>query len=110
MVTAKAPKDPRSTQRKRARKILTATGRPLVCGIDSNGIIADYACGRSPVLVDAPGGFYPGIGTLQANHKNKNIMDNDPANLEWLCASCHKEIDSTTAKGVSTINDEFGYF
>jgi hypothetical protein len=36
-------------------------------------------------------------------------MDIDPVNLEWLCPSCHKEIDSTTKKGVSTLNDEFGY-
>lgn len=36
-------------------------------------------------------------------------MDNDPVNLEWLCASCHKEIDQTTAKGVSVKEDEFGY-
>lgn len=49
------------------------------------------------------------MATLQANHINKNIMDNDPVNLEWLCASCHKEIDQTTAKGVSVKEDEFGY-
>jgi uncharacterized protein YlaI len=36
-------------------------------------------------------------------------MDIDPVNRVWLCPSCHKEIDSTTKKGVSTLNDEFGY-
>ena len=61
-------------------------------------------------MQEAPGGMFPGIGTLQVQHINKNIMDNDPANLEWLCASCHKEVDQQTAKGVSTINDKFGYY
>lgn len=103
------PKDIRSTQRKRARKVLERTGRPYICGYRSDGTVADYACGRSPSVPDAPGGCYPGIRTLQANHINKNLMDIDPVNLEWLCPSCHKEIDSTTEKGVSTIDDEFGY-
>jgi hypothetical protein len=49
------------------------------------------------------------MATLQANHINKNIMDNDPANLEWLCPSCHREKDNRTAKGVSVIENEFGY-
>lgn len=49
------------------------------------------------------------MGALQANHINKNIYDNDPSNLEWLCASCHKERDQQTEKGVSVIDNEFGY-
>jgi hypothetical protein len=49
------------------------------------------------------------ISKLEANHKNKNIMDNDPQNLEWLCPSCHKIEDSKTSKGVSKFQDEFGY-
>lgn len=106
------PKDPRSTQRKRARRVLERTGRPYFCGSTSGNSpdeVGPHGCGRSPTLSDAPGGCYPGIGTLQANHINKNIMDNDPVNLEWLCASCHKEIDQTTEKGESVLDDEFGY-
>lgn len=53
--------------------------------------------------------MYPNMGSLQANHKNKVLSDIDPANLEWLCASCHKEKDSKTEVGVSIKGDEFGY-
>ena len=49
------------------------------------------------------------LSKLEANHKNKNIMDNDPQNLEWLCPRDHKLEDSKTEKGVSKIQDEFGY-
>lgn len=103
------PKDPRSTQRKRARDVLNRTGRKYFCGSRSDGSTSPDGCGRSPTLGDAPGGTYPGMATLQANHINKNIMDNDPANLEWLCPSCHREKDNRTAKGVSVIENEFGY-
>ncbi len=51
----------------------------------------------------------PGIGSLQANHINKVLEDIDPVNGEWLCASCHKEEDSLTEKGVSKVGDEYGY-
>jgi hypothetical protein len=108
----RVPKDPRSTQRKRARRILEQRQTPLVCGYKASGEMGEHGCGRSPdpAFADlASGGVYPGIGTLQVNHINKNIMDNDPVNLEYLCASCHKEIDQTTEKGQSVIDDEFGY-
>lgn len=49
------------------------------------------------------------MGALQANHKNKILSDIDPANLEWLCASCHKNVDQKTEKGVSLYGDEWGY-
>lgn len=49
------------------------------------------------------------MGTLQVNHINKILRDCDPANLEYLCASCHKERDQQTDKGVSVIEDEHGY-
>lgn len=95
----KIPKDPRSTGRKRGRAVLERTGRPYWC----------RRCGRSPTEKNAPGGLHPAMSPLQVQHKNKNVLDNDPANLEWLCASCHKIEDSKTAKGVSTIENEFGY-
>lgn len=93
------PKDERSTYRKRARRVLEKAGRSYWC-VD---------CGRSPTVEDAPGGHYPGMGALQADHLSKDISDCDPANLEWRCASCHKESDSKTAKGVSALGDQFGY-
>lgn len=105
----KTPKDPRSTQRKRARKVLFRTGRPFIC--------ADENCGRSPkdgLPKDAPkhlelGPIDPTMRELQANHINKNIMDNDPVNLEWLCPLHHKRKDMQTEKGVSLVEDEMGY-
>lgn len=49
------------------------------------------------------------MGQLQANHKNKILSDIDPANLEWLCPSCHKVKDTMTEVGVSIKGDEWGY-
>lgn len=111
-MTVSEPKDPRSTQRKRARKVLEATGRPYFCGSTSSDMwdeVSADGCGRSNRDEEAPGGFFPAMGELQVNHINKNIMDNDPANLQYLCPSCHKEKDQQTEKGVSLVTDEFGY-
>lgn len=41
--------------------------------------------------------------SLQANHKSKDLTNNSEENGEWLCAPCHKFIDSQTEKGVSTV-------
>lgn len=86
-------KDPRSTGRKRARKVLEQTERPYACECirvehDWHGL----PCGWKPETQSRS-------QTLDANHKNKNILDNDPVNLEWLCRRCHKAIDSMTEKG-----------
>lgn len=40
---------------------------------------------------------------LQCNHKTKDLTQNDESVNEWLCAPCHKEEDSKTSKGVSTM-------
>lgn len=107
----KEPKDLRSTGRKRARKVLFETERPYCCRI----------CGVTTINPppDAPANFeefWPearreleSTYSLQAQHINKQLMDVDPVNLEWLCASCHKLEDSQTSKGVSLIEDEHGY-
>ena len=102
------PKDPRSTQRKRARQVLFKLGIDYIC----------KDCGRSPKYLprDAPQTlrlareYLRTVTGLQVNHINKDIMDNDPSNLEWLCPSCHKIKDSQTEKGVSVLEDNsFGY-
>lgn len=111
-------KDPRSTGRKRARRTLFNTKRLYACQI----------CGITSRLrpPEAPNNFeefWPlesGLSeatllktttksALQANHINKNVLDNDPANLEWLCPPCHKKKDLTTSVGESVIENEFGY-
>lgn len=110
-------KDARSTGRKRGRRTLEKQERPYWCrstlegGFKTETIRGQVAgCGRSPTDPNAPGGHYPGMSQLQVNHINKNILDNDPANLEWVCPACHKLIDSQTEKGVSTkAGDEWGY-
>ena len=112
-----AVRDPSSTGRKRGRKVLEQQGRPYWCrstlegGFRTEIINGKKAgCGRSPSDPSAPGGHYPGMGQLQVNHINKNVLDNDSVNLEWVCPSCHKVIDSQTEKGVSTKQgDEWGY-
>jgi hypothetical protein len=106
-LTKGIPLDPRSTQRKRARKILFRSGQPYIC----------KGCQSSPVELptDAPNHLELAsperrtVSGLQANHINKDILDNDLANLEWLCPSCHKLKDKQTSKGVSLKEDEFGY-
>ena len=108
----KTPKDIRSTGRKRGRATLFIVRRKYacrLCGITST---------KKPP--DAPQVFEklwpilePGIlsteSALQCNHINKNILDCDPSNLEWLCPPCHKLEDSRTDKGISVIENEFGY-
>lgn len=108
--------DPRSTGRRRGRAVLVREGLPYWCGSNRDGGVDSHGCGRSPTATDAPGrsgeagsGYFPGMSQLQVNHKNKNVMDNDPANLQWLCPGCHKKVDSVTEKGVSTKGDEHGY-
>jgi len=102
------PKDPRSTQRKRARRLLFRLGLPYVCN----------ECGKSPIHLpdDAPKHLQLApmsmrtVSQLQANHINKNIHDNDPSNLEWLCPSDHRLKDNLTPKGVSVKGyDDMGY-
>ncbi len=104
----KVPQDPRSTGRKRGRKTLYRVKRPHYC----------TNCKRGPVELppDAPKDLelaeeskrYKGLA-LECNHINKNILDNDPVNVQWLCKSCHKRADLVTEKGVSTVENEFGY-
>lgn len=102
----KIPKDPRSTGRKRGRAVLFRSNSAYTCKV----------CSQSPKVLppDAPRNFENFIPgdldySLQCNHINKNILDNDRVNVQWLCAPCHKNADKVTLKGVSTISDEFGY-
>jgi hypothetical protein len=98
----------RSTGRKRGRKTLFLERISFEC---------DF-CGRTSKKPppDAPEWFdeiWPEERrvldySLQVNHISKDISDNDPANLEWLCADCHKWKDSQTAKG-EVDRSEYGY-
>ena len=102
MVRRKRPKDARSTQRKRARKVLLESGRDYACECTGvPGCEHEKPCGYSPNKQSRS-------DTLDANHINKNLFDLRPSNLEWLCRGCHKRADKRTERGVSTIADEFG--
>lgn len=115
------PLDPSSTGRRRGRKVLEQEGLPYWCrstregGVNREqvrtpqGRTVWVGCGRSPTEPNAPGGMHPAMETLQVNHKNKDILDNDPVNLEWICSSCHKYVDMQTEPGVSIKGDEYGY-
>lgn len=85
------PKDPRSTYRRRARAVLLKLAdsgeREFKC----------EKCGWEPDP-DLPIGR---SNNLDANHRNKVLADCDPANLEWLCRTCHYAEDRATEKGVS---------
>lgn len=88
------PKDARSTGRRRGRAVLEKTKRPYKCGCKNAAHSwHDGKCGFVPKAQSRS-------DTLDVNHKNKNILDNDPANLEWLCRKCHKNEDMQTKKGV----------
>lgn len=106
----KEPVDPRSTWRKRLRKVLLQEGRDYVCvecrrTNKHDGELVDGLA----VAVPEDARYFPGIGSLQANHRNKCLEDIDPVNGEWLCASCHKVLDTLTAPGVSGMGSEYGY-
>lgn len=115
--STKEPIDARSTQRKRARKTLFFLKVPYICGAPHYREEGTW-CKRSPKELpkDAPQDLelaepakqFASV-TLQANHINKDIMDNDEVNLEWVCPSCHKLEDSKTEKGVSQKGNEAGY-
>ncbi len=94
-------RDRRSTGRKRGRAVLiklVESGERKYCCAE---------CGHVPSTSYKESSRKGDI--LDCNHKNKNWLDNDPSNLEWLCRSCHYEKDRATAKGVSATEDEYGY-
>lgn len=93
-------RDKRSTGRKRGRAVLT---KLTLAGERS------YCCNECGFIPDKGVSESSRTGGLDCNHKNKNIMDCDPYNLEWLCRKCHYAKDRATAKGVSTVEDDFGY-
>ena len=107
-------KDWRSTGRKRGRKILYETRRAFQCvGW------GEYWCGKTTEFPppDAPAWFediWPEddrvLTQLQVDHESKDYTDNDPANLNWRCPSCHRFADNTTGKGESRTGDQSGYF
>lgn len=102
------PKDPRSTQRRRARSALFKARVPYWCNDCGHGpkiLPKDFPVGK----IELPPRSLRDKNQLQANHINKDIMDCDLVNLEWLCPSCHRIKDNMTGKGVSIKTDEWGY-
>lgn len=94
-MTNREPKDKRSTRRKQARKVLFKTGRPFECAyIDPD---TGVKCGWKP----DPNKPTDRSNNLDGNHRNKNLDDLDPANLEWLCRIHHRKEDRATVKGVA---------
>jgi hypothetical protein len=112
-MTSSVPKDIRSTGRKRARAVLFKTKRLYACAICN--VTTSLRPPEAPIDFEEfwPTSFetlVPDIPhALHANHINKNLLDVDPANLEWLCPKCHKKKDLQTSVGESTIDNEFGY-
>jgi len=110
-VANREPKDARSTGRKRARRVLLKLveqgEREFHCECTE----------ESHTWHSSPCGWIPDesrpLGrdnNLDADHRNKDWLDNDPSNLTWLCRKCHRALDRSTQKGESRIDDEYGYF
>lgn len=104
------PKDLRSTGRKRGRAakvaVLIRDGLPYVC----------EKCGKGPsklpLTVDPlclVGGEEGEEFPLEVNHINKDLNDCEEANLQLLCKADHRALDSLSLKGVSLVEDEYGY-
>ena len=95
--------DIRSTGRRRARRSLF-NSRVDFCCVDCK------RTSKEPPK-DAPKWFeeiWPEENrvldySLQADHLTKDLYENFEEDLVWRCARCHKESDSQTAKGESTI-------
>lgn len=93
--------DPRSTYRKRARRILLAR---VAAGE------LEYRCVECKYVPEIPWNVPSRSGDiLDADHKNKIWSDLDPANLQWLCRPCHYAKDRSTPKGVSPVGETYGY-
>lgn len=99
--------DWRSTGRRKARKELFNSYVEFKC----------EKCGKTSIEPpkDAPPWFdeiWPEENrvlpySLQADHKTKDYSINDVEFLGWKCQPCHKEADSKTEKGESTVNENY---
>lgn len=93
--------DPRSTGRKQARRVMLSLVEQgeveFSCSCEEDHDWHEGRCGWEP----DPSLPVGRSNNLDVNHKNKNWLDNDPVNLEFLCRRCHREIDRRTEKGVS---------
>lgn len=97
---ATRPKDPRSTGRKRGRAVLQKSKRRYECEcVDEDHDWHEGKCAWKPDKQSRS-------QTLDVDHLNKNVLDNDPINLRWKCRRCHKASDAKTAKGVMPDTEE----
>lgn len=103
-------KDWRSTGRRRARRVLFASNREFKC----------EQCKRTTTEPpkDAPDNFdelWPlelrvlTPQSIQAQHKTKDVRDNDEEFLSWMCSRCHKLEDLSTNIGVSVLERKTFY-
>lgn len=95
------PLDPRSTWRKRARRILLDLVRSGE---------REYRCVDCGYVPEIPWDQPSRSGDiLDADHENKIWSDCDPANLSWRCRKCHYAKDRSTPRGVSPVDLDYGY-
>lgn len=100
-------KDWRSTGRRKARRSLFQSYVPFKC--EDCGKTSKKAPKDAPTWFDE---IWPEEKrvldySLQADHKSKDLTNNEVENLAWRCAPCHKLADNKTSVGESTIKHNF---
>lgn len=101
--------DWRSTGRRKARRVLYRSYTVYKCNYPGCGLTSTEPPSDAPKHFEE---IWPSENRvldypLQANHKTKDLTQNDESVLEWLCAPHHKLIDSQSAKGVSTMRRRY---
>jgi len=109
-------KDWRSTGRRKARRALYEAMVPYRCaGFDKGA--EHFSCGKTTIKPpeDAPKWFdeiWPEDNRtlesqLQADHKSKDLTNNNIDHLDWRCPSCHRYQDQQTEKGQAQSTVDF---
>lgn len=102
-------KDWRSTGRRKARRTLYRAYVIYKCNYPGCGVTTKEPPSDAPAWFDEvwPKDKRELDYPLQANHKTKDLTQNDESVLEWLCAPHHKLVDSQTEIGVSTMRGRY---